>query len=74
MRSIRNQRRVGRLVALVGVMALLGACNNDGNGGDVRSPAPTGSLTPANATATPQGDVTGSGGRAALVGRSSTTP
>jgi hypothetical protein len=62
------------LVALIGTVALLGACNNDGNGGDVRSPAPTGSLTPANATATPQGDVAVPGGRAALIERSLVTP
>ncbi|MBI3748964.1 MAG: hypothetical protein HY262_08995 [Chloroflexi bacterium] len=62
MRSTEPQRRAGWLVALVGVVALLAACTDDGTRNDVRSPAPTGSLTPASsAEASPSagGDVSG---------------
>ena len=46
MRSTRNRRRVGHLTALVATILVLAACTDDGT--DVRSPAPTGSLTPAS--------------------------
>ena len=45
MRSTPNVPHVGRLAALVGAILLVAACTEAGS--DVRSPAPTGSLTPA---------------------------
>ena len=36
---------MGRLVAVLAAILLVAACTDEGN--DVRSPAPTGSLTPA---------------------------
>src|SRR5260221_3999151 len=45
MRSTRTHLRIGRLAVVIGVLLLVGACTEPG--GDVRSPAPTGSLTPA---------------------------
>jgi predicted lipoprotein with Yx(FWY)xxD motif len=46
MRSIPNPRATGRLAALLGALLVVAACT-DGGGSDVRSAAPTGSLTPA---------------------------
>jgi hypothetical protein len=57
---------VGRLVAMLGAILLVAACTEPG-GDNVRSPAPTGSLTPASsaeASASPSsgGDLRGAGG------------
>jgi predicted lipoprotein with Yx(FWY)xxD motif len=46
MRSTPTQPHVGRLVALFGALLLVSACTQAG--GDVRSPAATGSLAPAS--------------------------
>jgi hypothetical protein len=51
MRSIPNHLRVGWLIALIVAVLLVAACT-DGND-DVRSPAPTGSLTPATSAEAP---------------------
>ena len=64
MRSSLSRQQVGPLVALIGASLLLAACTDDGTGNDVRSPAPTGSLTPASSTGasaspSPAGDVDG---------------
>lgn len=48
MRSTDSRRRAGWLLAVVAAVVLLAACTDDGTGSDVRSPAPTGSLTPAS--------------------------
>lgn len=78
MRSILNHRRVGQLAPLLGAVVLLAAaCTDGGSGSDVRSPAPTGSLTPASsAEASPSvgGDVVSRNGGAAGVEVSLTTP
>jgi len=70
MRSTRSRRRLGQLIALVATILVLAACTDDGT--DVRSPAPTGSLTPAStagASASPAagGDLGGDGTSAATV-------
>ena len=66
MRSTQSHRRVGPLAVALGAVLLLAACTDDGNGSDVRSPAPTGSLTPASsASPTPQGGVIGVDGATA---------
>ena len=67
MQSSGPHRRAGTLVALAAVVLLLAACTDDGTDSDVRSPAPTGSLTPASsaeasASLSPDGDVGGAGG------------
>jgi predicted lipoprotein with Yx(FWY)xxD motif len=49
MRSTPNRSRIGRLAALVAAILLVAACTDTG-GSDARSPAPTGSLTPATST------------------------
>src|SRR5258706_3757789 len=46
MRSIPNPRTSGRVAVLLGTILIVAACT-DGGGSDVRSAAPTGSLTPA---------------------------
>ena len=77
MRSTVNRRHAGRLVALIGAVVLVAACTDDGTGNDVRSPAPTGSLTPASsaeASPTAGGDVTGGKGAAARLDLSIPAP
>lgn len=69
---------VGRLVGLLGAILLVAACTEPG-GGDVRSAAPTGSLTPASsaeASASPSsggdlrgGDTNGGGAGVSLLVR-----
>ena len=51
MRLIPNDARSGRLVFLIAGILLVAACTDGGN--DVRSPAPTGSLTPASSAEAP---------------------
>jgi predicted lipoprotein with Yx(FWY)xxD motif len=46
MRSTRSHHRAGGLAAIVAAILLVGACTE--SGADVRSAAPTGSLTPAS--------------------------
>jgi len=47
MRSTSRPVQIGRVLVLLGAILLLAACTDGGGGSDVRSAAPTGSLTPA---------------------------
>ena len=51
MRVTRTRNGLGRLLAVLVIVFLAAACTNDDS--DVRSPAPTGSLTPATSAEAP---------------------